>query len=72
LGSDVKEITFGKPTGELLELADEVAAVIRSIREGVPPPCSGHDGRRATLLCLAAERSIATGGIIQLEDFAAE
>lgn len=64
LGDEVHEVKLDKPTGELLELADQIAAVTQSVREGTPPPCSGMDGRWSTQLCLAAERSVETGQVI--------
>lgn len=66
LGAEVQELSFDKPAGELMELADEVAAVAQCVRDGTSPPCTGHDGRRATALCLAAENSVATGQIVTL------
>lgn len=66
LASDVTEMSFDKPAGELLELADEIAAIAQSVRDGSPPPCTGQDGRRSTALCLAAERSVETGAIVAL------
>jgi myo-inositol 2-dehydrogenase/D-chiro-inositol 1-dehydrogenase len=66
LGQQVTEVPFDKPTGELLELADEIAAVSESVRTGSPPPCTGEDGRRSTLLCLAAQESIARREMVQL------
>lgn len=71
LGDDVTAMTFDRPTGELIELADEVAAVARSVREGIPPPCTGMDGRWSTLLCLAAERAVELETPISIEEFAA-
>jgi myo-inositol 2-dehydrogenase/D-chiro-inositol 1-dehydrogenase len=66
IGDQVSEMTFGKPTGELVELADEVAAMVQCVREGIPPPCSAHDGRRSTMLCLIATRSLRTGRVEEL------
>ena len=68
LGDDVTEMTFDKPTGELLELADEVAAIARCVREGTQPPCTGMDGRWSTLLCLAAERAVELGTLLSIEE----
>lgn len=65
LGGNVTELSLDKPAGELLELADEIAAFATCIRQGTPPPCTGRDGRRATALCLAAERSIHSGQIVK-------
>jgi myo-inositol 2-dehydrogenase/D-chiro-inositol 1-dehydrogenase len=66
LAEPVHEVTFDKPTGELLELADEIAAFVRSIQTGQPPPCTGADGRWSTLLCLAAEESVRQGREVSL------
>ncbi|MDA1049130.1 MAG: Gfo/Idh/MocA family oxidoreductase [Planctomycetota bacterium] len=71
LGDDVTEMTFDKPTGELLELADEVAAVARCVREGTPPPCTAVDGRWSTLLCLAAQRAVDRETPVSIEEFVA-
>lgn len=63
LATEVTEMSFTKPTGELLELADEIAAVVQCVRDGKEPPCTGGDGRRSTALCLAAERSVKSGKV---------
>jgi myo-inositol 2-dehydrogenase/D-chiro-inositol 1-dehydrogenase len=70
LAENVRELTFDKPTGELLELADEIAAFVHSVQTGQPPPCTGVDGRWSALLCLAAEQSVATAREINLAEFA--
>jgi myo-inositol 2-dehydrogenase/D-chiro-inositol 1-dehydrogenase len=67
LGDKVDELTFDRPTGELLELADEVAAMVACVRGHEEPPCRGEDGRWSTLLCLAAERSVRDEAIVELE-----
>jgi myo-inositol 2-dehydrogenase/D-chiro-inositol 1-dehydrogenase len=64
-------MTFDKPTGELLELADEIAAFTHAIQSGQRPPCTGDDGRWSTLLCLAAEESIRQKKELSLSQFAA-
>jgi len=69
LGDKVTEKSFEKPTGELLELADEVAAVARCVREGTQPPCTGIDGRWSTLLCLAAERAVELETPVSIKEF---
>lgn len=58
LGDEVHEVCFDKPTGELLELAEQIAAVARCVREGSTPPCTGNDGRWSTKLCIAAQESV--------------
>jgi myo-inositol 2-dehydrogenase/D-chiro-inositol 1-dehydrogenase len=71
LAETIQELTFDKPTGELLELADEVAAFVHAIQTGQPVPCSGADGRWSVLLCLAAGESIRQGRELLLADYVA-
>jgi myo-inositol 2-dehydrogenase/D-chiro-inositol 1-dehydrogenase len=71
LGDAIREMTFEKSTGELLELADEVAAFVQAIQGGTAPPCSGDDGRWSALLCLAAEESVRRGQEVSLAEYAA-
>lgn len=58
LGQQIQQMALEKPAGELLELADEIAAVAECVRTGAAPPCTGHDGRWSVQLCLAAEQSV--------------
>lgn len=69
MGNNVETVTFDKPTGELLELADEVAAVAQCVKTGDSPPCTGVDGRWSTLLCLAADRSVETRQVVEIDQF---
>lgn len=71
LGNEVHEERFAAPTGELVELAEEVAALVRAIQTGQSPPCTGEDGRAAVLLCLAAEASLRRGAVQRLDEFVA-
>ncbi len=41
LGDDIHEVLFDRPTGELLELADQIAMVARCVKEDQPPICTG-------------------------------
>jgi myo-inositol 2-dehydrogenase/D-chiro-inositol 1-dehydrogenase len=43
------------------ELVDEVAAVVRAVREGTPVPCTGEDGWWSAAMCLKAAESVRTG-----------
>lgn len=72
LGDQVQQMQFTKPTGELLELADEVAAMVQCVRQGTRPPCTGEDGRWSTLLCLAAQHSVDTGQLVRIDEFVKE
>ena len=58
----VEEVPVPKASGEVYELVDEVAAVVRAVRgEGTPVPCTGEDGWWSTAMCLRAAESIRTG-----------
>ena len=60
-GDRVEELPITKPSGEVYELVDEIASVVRAVRDGTPVACSGEDGRWAVAMCLAAQQSVATG-----------
>ena len=60
-GEHREEVPIAKPSGEVYELVDEVAAVARAVRDGTPVPCSGEDGRWSVAMCLAAEESLRAG-----------
>ena len=59
--TNVVEIPFEKPTGEIVELELQIAAVVRSIRDGAAPIADAQDGKWAVALCLAAQRSVDLG-----------
>ena len=58
LGDQIETVVLDRPTGELLELADQIDAVADAITNGTTVPCDGDDGRWSTLLCLAAQESV--------------
>ena len=60
-----------KPAGEATAIADEIAILARGVREGIPPPCGGEDGRWSTLLGLAARESVGHGAEVSLAEFVA-
>ena len=66
-GSKIEEIQFEKRAGELFELEEEIAAMVRSVQSGAPPICTAEDGRWSVLLCLAAQESVDAGRVIALE-----
>ena len=68
LGQDIHDVPLDKPAGELLELADQIAAVAECVRSGAAPPCTGNDGRWSARICLAAEQSARTGRIVDLQN----
>ena len=66
-GERVEDVPVEKKSGEVYELVDEVAAVLRSVREGSPVPCSGEDGWWSTAMCLRAAESVEKGMPVSLE-----
>jgi myo-inositol 2-dehydrogenase/D-chiro-inositol 1-dehydrogenase len=66
VGDKVEEMRIESATGEVVELEDQIAAVVRSVRENVPPPVTGEDGRWSVMLCLAAQRSVDMGKLVSL------
>ena len=69
LGDEIHEVSLDRSTGELLELADQITMMVRCVREGHAPICTGEDGLWSTLLCLAAQRAVEAGNIVALETF---
>ena len=55
-------------TGELFELEDQVAVVVRAIRDGEPLSCAGEDGRWSVAMCLAAQESVESGRTVRFSD----
>ena len=39
------EVPIARPSGEVYELVDQLAAFVRAVRDGTPVACSGEDGR---------------------------
>jgi myo-inositol 2-dehydrogenase/D-chiro-inositol 1-dehydrogenase len=67
----VEEVAFDQVTGEVVELEQQIAALVRSIRDGAPPIADAQDGRWAVLLCLAAQRSVDTGRPVEVAELEA-
>jgi myo-inositol 2-dehydrogenase/D-chiro-inositol 1-dehydrogenase len=66
-GNQVHEIPLGKPTGEVYELQEEIAMMVRAVRDGGPLAATALDGTWAVGLCEAAQESIAGGGAIPVK-----
>jgi myo-inositol 2-dehydrogenase/D-chiro-inositol 1-dehydrogenase len=60
-GQEVREVPIGRSAGEFYELEDEMAMMVRAVRDGSPVAASGEDGRWSVALCLAAQRSVESG-----------
>lgn len=70
-GERVEEVSIPKPSGEVYELVDQVAAVARAVREGTPVPCTGEDGWWSAAMCLKAAESLETGQPVPLAEVGA-
>jgi myo-inositol 2-dehydrogenase / D-chiro-inositol 1-dehydrogenase len=68
-GSEAVDVPVAKPSGEVYELEDEMAMMVRAVRDGAPVAATGADGRWSVALCLAAQRSVDTGQVVGLADF---
>ena len=66
-GDSIEQIDIHKQSGEVYELVDEVAAVVRAVREGTAVPCGAEDGWWSAAMCLKAEESLKTGMPVKLE-----
>lgn len=65
-GDRLEEVTLERKSGEVYELVDELAAVVRAVREGTPVPCGGRDGWWSVAMCLAAAESVKSGTPVSL------
>jgi myo-inositol 2-dehydrogenase/D-chiro-inositol 1-dehydrogenase len=65
-GDTLSEVPIDRPSGEVYELVDEVASVVRAVNEGTPVPCSGEDGLWSVAMCLKAAESLDSGQPVQL------
>ena len=63
---NVQEMSFAQTTGELVELNEQIAAMVRCIRDGEQPAVTGDDGRWAVLLCEAAAEAVSRGQPVEL------
>jgi len=70
-GDAVEQVPIAKPSGEVYELVDQVAAVVDAVRTRGSPPCTGDDGWWSTAMCLRAEESMRTGKPVVLDKGAA-
>jgi myo-inositol 2-dehydrogenase/D-chiro-inositol 1-dehydrogenase len=62
----LSDVRIDTPSGEVYELVDEVAAVVRAIRDGTRVPCTGEDGLWSVAMCLKAAESIQSGQPVRL------
>ena len=65
-GDEVVDVPIDKPTGELFELEDQIAMLVRAIRDGKPLSCTAADGRWSVAMCLAAQASVDSGKPVEI------
>lgn len=65
-GDVLSDVPIDKPSGEVYELVDEIAAVVRAVRDGTSVPCTGEDGLWSVAMCLKAAESIESGQPVRL------
>jgi myo-inositol 2-dehydrogenase/D-chiro-inositol 1-dehydrogenase len=68
-GQAIVDVPIDRPTGEVFELEDQMAMMVRAVRDGLPPAASGEDGRWSVALCLAAQRSVESGATVLMNEF---
>lgn len=57
-GEEVQEIALERSAGELFELEDQIAMLVKAIRTGGEIACPGEDGMWSVGMCLAAQKSV--------------
>lgn len=68
-GEKLENVTLAQQSGEVFELRQEIAMMLRCVREGAPPAASGEDGLWSAGLCLAAEESVKKSAQVDLREF---
>ena len=68
-GTEVRTIPIDKPTGELFELEDQVAQMVRTLTGGEALHCTAEDGRWSVAMCLAAEESVRSGQPVSMRGY---
>ncbi len=67
-GETVREVPIEKITGEVFELEDEMAMLVRAVRGDGPLAVCGADGKWSVAMCTAAQRSVDTGQPVAMAD----
>lgn len=64
-GKAVADLEIPKATGEVYELADQIAAFAEAVRTGQPARVTGEDGRWSVAMCLKAQESVDQGTVVK-------
>jgi myo-inositol 2-dehydrogenase/D-chiro-inositol 1-dehydrogenase len=67
-GKNVTEVPIEKITGEVFELEDQIALVADAVLRDRPLQATGEDGLWSVAMCLAAQKSVETGGAVSLSE----
>ena len=67
-GEQVTDVPIEKITGEVFELEDQIALMVRSVREGRLLLPGAEDGTRSVAMCLAAAESVKSGGVVSMNE----
>lgn len=68
-GTTLRDIPLTRQSGEVFELREEIAMMVRCVRGEGQPIATGHDGLWSAALCLAAEEAIRRGTPLSLADY---
>jgi myo-inositol 2-dehydrogenase/D-chiro-inositol 1-dehydrogenase len=63
-GEKVSDVQFTKTSGEVYELAEEIATMAKAARGEAPLWATGLDGKWSVQMCLKAQESVDTGKIV--------
>jgi myo-inositol 2-dehydrogenase/D-chiro-inositol 1-dehydrogenase len=66
-GERLEDVRIDKVTGEVYELEDQMALMVRAVRGRAPLSATGEDGRWSVAMCLAAAESVASGQPVTLD-----
>ena len=67
-GENIQDVEIAKASGEVYELVDQVAAVVKAVRDGGAAPCTGEDGWWSCAICLKAAESLRVGAPLTFEE----
>jgi myo-inositol 2-dehydrogenase/D-chiro-inositol 1-dehydrogenase len=63
-GEKVVDVPIRQASGEVYELAAEIAGMAEAVRTGQPPRATGEDGLWSVVMCLKAQESVDTGAVV--------
>ncbi len=64
---EVLDLTPDRITGEVFELRDQMAMMCQAVRQDGALHAAGEDGRWSVAMCIAAQQSVDTGKVAQIE-----